>query len=266
MADLFGGMYTRTVPMMPQEYMGEYGINCGYTKTTPREWTDREIKWILDMKEKGFTVKEIAESVQRSEVSVQIKMKRIGKTDNTYNEHHVSDKYQCNYAFYTKVNPQTILDLYSGEKSYWKSNTSASVITNDIEQTFDTDYHERAEMLVHKLYYQGNRYDVIDLDSYGSSYECFDLSVKMAVKGLAVTFGEFGHLRWKRLDFVRRYYGINTLEDFTLTNLVGHLQMIGERNKKQLVPIISRKWERTARVWFEIKPMAITEQWEKKEE
>jgi hypothetical protein len=84
----------------------------------------------------------------------------------------------------------------------------------------------------------------------------------MATKGIIITFGELGHKRWKRLDYVSRYYGITTLEDFTLKTLVDHCEMIARRNKKTLVPVISRTWDRIGRVWFEVKPITITEQWQ----
>ena len=117
-------------------------------------------------------------------------------------------------------------------------------------------------MLIHKLYYNGCTYDMIDLDPYGSAYECFDLAIKMANKALIITFGELGHKRWKRLDFVKRYYGIERMEDFTLLNLVKHLEMIANRNKKHLEPVISRTWDRIGRVWFKVHPLKITEQWD----
>lgn len=135
------------------------------------------------------------------------------------------------------------------------------IVTNDAEPMYEADYHEKAEMLIHKLYYMGCKYDVIDLDPYGSAYECFDIAVKMSNKGLIVTFGEMGHKRWKRLDFVKRYYGIETMEDFTLANLVKHLEMIANRNKKHLESVFSRSWDRISRVWFKVEPIKITEQW-----
>jgi len=138
------------------------------------------------------------------------------------------------------------------------------VETNDINASFNADHHERAEMLIHKLYYEGKTYDVIDLDPFGSAYECFDLAVKMATKGIVVTFGELGHKRWKRLDYVRRYYGIDNMRDFTLDGLMQHLQTIAERNKKQLIPIIVRNWGNIGRVWYRIEKLKISEQWEHK--
>ena len=95
-------------------------------------------------------------------------------------------------------------------------------------------------------------YDIIDLDPFGSAYDCFDLAIKMAKKGLIITFGELGHKRFKRLDFVRRYYGIETLEDFTTDNLIKHIIKIGERNKKILKPIYVKEWRNISRVYFRI--------------
>ena len=116
-------------------------------------------------------------------------------------------------------------------------------------------------MLIHKLYYDGCRYDVVDLDPFGSAYECLDLAVKMADKGLVVTFGEMGHKRFKRLDFVSRYYGINTMEDFKVENLIQEVQKVGARNKKRLTPVLTGNWNLISRVYFVIEPMKITEQW-----
>lgn len=262
MQDLFGNETTRTIPMMPDEYKGKEGKGCGYTKSKPREWTDEEIAWIQKMRADGFSNDEIGQSTGRTAVSIQIKLKRIGKTEDTYNEHHLRDKYQCNVEYYNRLKPDTVLDLFCGVKSYWRTNTTAKVTTNDQNEDVQADYHERAEMLIHRLYYEGNKYDVIDLDPYGSAYDCFDLAIKMATKGLIITFGELGHKRWKRLDYVSRYYGITTLEDFTLKTLVDHCEVIARRNKKTLVPIISRTWDRIGRVWFEVKPITITEQWQ----
>ena len=262
--DLFGVVPEKQIPIMPEEYKGKIGVGCGYTKSNPRKWTDDELEWIVNMREEGYTNEEIGISTGRTPVSIQIKLKRLGKRNDTYNEHHVNEKYALNREFVSIVNPQSTLDLYCGVKSWWKSNNLGGVITtNDADSSFDADYHEKAEMLIHKLYYEGKTYDMIDLDPYGSAYECFDLAVKMAEKGLIVTFGEMGHKRWKRLDYVKRYYGIETLEDFTLANLAKHLEVIARRNKKHLEPIFSRSWDRISRVWFKVESLKITEQWDK---
>lgn len=260
--DLFGDVPLKHVPMMPDEYKGKIGEGCGYTKSKPRTWTRDEIIWIENMRDEGYSNDEIALSTGRTSVSIQIKLKRLSKRNDTYNQNHLIEKYALNRDFANLIKPQTTLDLYCGVKSFWKSNGLGGVVlTNDKEQMYEADFHEKAEMLIHKLYYNGCRYDMIDLDPYGSAFECFDLAIKMANKGLVITFGEMGHKRWKRLDFVSRYYGISNLQDFTLSNLVSCVEKIANRNKKHLVPIYSRSWERISRVWFKIEPLKITEQW-----
>ena len=69
--------------MMPEEFKGQEGKGCGYTKSKPREWTDQEIEWIQKMRADGFSNEEIGQSTGRTAVSIQIKLKRIGKTEDT---------------------------------------------------------------------------------------------------------------------------------------------------------------------------------------
>jgi hypothetical protein len=102
------------------------------------------------------------------------------------------------------------------------------------------------------LYYQNEKFDLVDLDPFGSAYDCFDLAIKTAKKGLIITYGEIGHKRWKRLDFVERYYNIKNLEDFTINNLIKHTQSLGIKNKKILTPVFIKEWQNIARVYYKI--------------
>lgn len=247
------------IPKMPAEYKGKINKSGGYTKTAPREWTDKEIEWVQQLHADGYTSKEIAQSIDRSEVSTSIKLKRLTKSNRTYNAEHIHDKYATNDAFMAHIKPFNVLDVYAGMKSYYKG--KCGVVDNDINPDAETAYHLDALKFVCKQYYDGGKYDIVDLDPFGSAFDCFDLAVKMARKGLIITFGEIGHKRWKRLDYVSRYYGINTLDDFTLDNLIKQVQSIGRRNKKELIVYAQREWRNIGRVWFEIKPLKITEQW-----
>ena len=58
--------------------------------------------------------------------------------------------------------------------------------------------------------------------------------------------------RWKNEKFIQRYYNLS-LEEFTIENIIKHIQMIGIRNNKNLKPVFIGKWKNIARVWFEIK-------------
>lgn len=246
-------------PKMPSEYIGATTKPCGYTKTAPRDWTEKEIEWILHLKQQGWSMDEISRSVERTKVSISIKLKRIGKKEYNYNADHVQQKYDTNAAFLAQVQPQTILDMYAGLHSWYADHHS--VESNDMNQASDADHHEKAEMLIHRLYYEGRKYDLIDLDPFGSAYDCFDLAIKMAKKAIIITYGEMGHKRYKRLDYVRRFYGIETMEDFTIERLIAETQRIASRSKKMLTPVYVRNWNSISRVYYTISDMKITDQW-----
>lgn len=226
------------IEMMPEEYKGKITKSGGYTKNAPREWTEKEIEFVQELLDKGYTTKEIAISIDRSVVSTSIKIKRLGKKNRTYNTEHIDDKYKTNLEFIEYIKPKTILDVYAGMESFY--NGKCEVVSNDKNEQANTDFHLDALRFLCKMYYENQKFDIVDLDPFGSSYDCFDLAIKTAKSGLVVTFGELGHKRFKRLDYVSRYYGINTMEEFTLDNLIEHIQMIGRRNKKDLI-VYSKK-------------------------
>lgn len=243
---------------MPREYIGETMRSGGLTIHAPRKWTKPEIEWCEKLRDCGYTARQIAESVDRDVVSVSIKMKRLRKADDTYNLGHVKEKYATNKAFVDMIKPRLVCDVYAGRESWYKKN-GVDAETNDIAPEARTNAHMDALRFLCKTYsrYGKDLYDIVDLDPFGSAYECFDLSVKLATKGLVVTFGEMGHLRWKRLDYVSRHYGITRLKDFTLGNLIKEVQRIGLCNKKQLTPVFVKQWTNVSRVWFKVERIKI---------
>lgn len=258
LGDVFSNPY-----LMPSEYKGEYTKNGGLTKFQPRKWTEKEIEWVNMLKAKGFNTKQIAECIDRDVTQVSIKIKRLGKKTMTYNQAHFEEKFSVNYDFVKQIKPKSVLDVYAGFASVYKKLNCKNVISNDKNENSKTEYHLDALDFVCQMYIDKRKFDLVDLDPFGSAYDCFDLAIKMAKKGIIITLGELGHKRFKRLDFVRRYYGIETLEDFTTDNLVKHIIKIGERNKKTLIPIYVKDWRNIARVYFKIEQLKITEQWEK---
>lgn len=242
---------------IPKEYLGEKTTNGGYTSTQPRKWTEKELEWCKNMRDNGFSSQEIAYSVDRSQVSVAIKLKRLSKKETTYNKQHIKEKYEYNKKFLDIIKPKTILDVYAGNKSFYENSTS-----NDINPSFNTDYHMDAQKLMCQLFVDNKKYDLIDLDPFGSAYDCYHLAIQMANKGIIITLGELGHKRWKRLAYVRTHYNINKMEDFTTENIVKEIQRIGLIYKKTLTPIFTGEWNRISRVYFKIEQYKITEQWD----
>lgn len=246
------------IEKMPIEYRGLESKKSEYTKTAPREWTNKEIEWLQEKRNEGYSKEEIAYSMDRTIVSVSIKLKRLSKNNDSYNESHLLEKYDVNKTFMEKIKPNNILDLYCGRKSFYKTNyPNIKTTTNDIDTSIIADYHNDALKTICYLYSKDEKYDLIDLDPFGSAYDLFDLAIKMAKKGLCITFGELGHIRWKRLDYVSRCYDINKIEELTLDNLIEYVKKIGLRNKKELVVFDKKQWLNIGRVWFEIKPVKI---------
>lgn len=251
-------------PKMPQEFIGKEMKKTSLTLNTPREWTSDEIEWCTNLKKQGWSIKDIAESIGRDLTSVSIKMKRIKKADDTYNVEHLKEKYLMNDAYYEYLKPKNVLDVYSGKKHYWQD--KCNCISNDIKTEFNATYHMDALKLLCQEYIKGNKYDLIDLDPYGSAFDCFDLAIKMAERGMIVTYGELGHKRWKRLDYVRNTYQIDSLEHFTVDTLISKTQEIAKHNHKQLTVWDVGNWRNISRVYYTIKSLKITEQWEQKHE
>lgn len=252
--DLFGS--TEPNYWLPKEFYGKPVKSGDARKGASRSWTPKEEDWAKYLREEGLSMIDIAKYLEREPISVSLKLKRLAKKDDIYNEVHREDKYEHNEKFYNEILPVTILDLYAGEKSYWEQFTH-KVIANDITPYKNNSYSEDALKLLGYLYYADERFDLIDLDPFGSAYDCFDLAIKMAKKGVIITFGEIGHKRFKRIDFVSRYYGITNFEDFTIENLIKEVVRIGHRNKKELIPTIVREYKNITRVYFKIEQYKI---------
>ena len=230
-----------------------------YTKTEPKKRTEEEIKELMKDKENWMSLKDIAEKHWRTEVSVSIKLKRLGKKNGNYNKEHIEDKYNTNKDFMEIIQPDTVLDLYCWENMWWKNNCLGKVISNDKNEDIQCDYHEDAERLINMLWLEGKKFDVIDLDPYWSAYDCFDKAIRMSKKWLIITLWEMGHKRWKRLDYVRYRYDIEKLEEFTVWNIVCKIIKMWLAYKKQLIPIYTKEWNRIARVYFKVEEIKITE-------
>jgi hypothetical protein len=246
---------------LPKKFFGK-SIKKSLTKTAPRRWTPGENNWVLELRKKGFSNKHIAGFTKRSNTSVELQMKRLGKKNGkTYNLVHRVDKYVQNYKFIELLDCKSILDLYSGEKSCYIGKVN-KVCTNDTDKRFKTDYTVKAEKLVVDLFFENKKFDIVDIDPFGSGYDCINYGIRIAKKGIIITLGEMGHLRWKRLGYVRTHHDINTLEEFTTENIIKSIIKIGLRNKKKLTPVIISDYRNISRVYFTIEKVKMTEQWD----
>lgn len=144
----------RIAPRMPEEYKAQDKKKPWYMEQAPRDYTPQEIEWIKQLRSEGYTMKEIAESVDRTHDAIKIKLKRLQKKTGTYNQNHYEDKYETNYKFLELVKPKTVLDLYCGEKNFYQGYKTT---TNDINPAIEADHHEDALKLLCRLYSGGGK-------------------------------------------------------------------------------------------------------------
>ena len=244
----------KEVPIMPIEYIDTtQRKKTEYTLSAPRSWTEKEIEWVLKLRNEGFTAKEISESVSRTPTSVSIKLKRLGKKSGEYNAPHIQEKYKANKQFVEKVKPKTVLDVYCGQNSYYKSNYPNIIsTTNDKDTSIEADYHMDATKFCALMYSEGNKYDIVDLDPFGSAYQQFPLAIMMAKKGLVITLGEMGHKRWRRIDYVGRVYGIESLEEFTEDRIIEEIISLARKYKVLLEVDYIGVYRNISRVYFNV--------------
>lgn len=232
-------------------------LENGVIKSLPKPWTKEHIDELLQLKADGFNNHQIAKKISRTEVSVSIKLKRLTKSSDNYNDKHRADKYLHNEKFLFLIQPKKILDVYAGN-SFYKRYDELVVVDNDKDKSFDCAFSLDAFRLLCLLNYDNKSFDIVDLDPYGSAADCFDLAIRLANKGLVITLGEIGHKRFKRLDFVKRWYGINNLEDFNVDFIIKKLQERAKCYKKELEPVFVREYHQIARVWFKVNDIKIT--------
>ena len=250
--------------VMPAEFYGEMKQSCGYTDTDPRRWTKPELEWVKARVADGYAAATVAEAIGRTYISVRIKLKRDQKRNDTYNAHDRALKYAANELFVQTVKPKSVLDVFAGN-SYYKTAGIDRVVTNDKDEKFETDFHEDALKVLCGLYAAGEKFDVIDLDPYGSAYDCFDLALKMAKRGLVVSFGEWNHRRWKRYDYVRPRYGIRDVDGFTIQAFTDEVQRVAATNNKKATIADVLQYKNFLRVYFTLDRQVVTEQWKEEQ-
>jgi hypothetical protein len=218
-----------------------------------KKWTENDLKQLYLLKNEKKSRGYIAEKLNRTKVSISVKWKRLKKKNDTYNIKHRELKYKLNDEFINYLNTKnvkSVLDVFSGNSYYKKYDFFLT--TNDIDKKHDTDFHLHSLKLMCKLFLENKKYDLIDLDPFGSAFDCFDIAIKMAKKGIIITFGEFGHKRFKRYDFVGDRYNINNIEDFKIEKFINKVKEIGRNNKKLLTDIKILQETNILRVYFSI--------------
>ena len=240
----------------PLEKIGKYHSWSGFTYSPARDWVEEETLLLIDWYKQGYHVDDIASALHRSDASITNKVRRVKKwIIDEYNSPEArTAKYTCNKKFLGIIgNAKTCLDAYAGCGSYWTTNTKLKVVTNDDNEEFNTMYHMKADKLVAKMYSEGKKFDIVDIDPYGSPYLCINHAIAIAKKGLILTFGEKGHIQQNRTDYVEACYGIKTIKKLTVNSLISYVKKIGNSYNKELEAVVVFESNSIWRVYFTVK-------------
>ena len=221
----------------------------GVIKSIPKKWSEAEIKKMLELNRQGFGFDAIGKHLERTAYSCNRKYYKMMKKLDSYNDKHRDLKYEYNKQFLKEIDADNILDSFSGGVSWYKQNTDLKVIDNDLKvdgadfklDAFDFLYQHRKQ-----------KFDIVDLDPFGSAFDCFDFALSIAQKGLIITFGEIVGRRFNRQDFVWHRYGIEYIEDFTTDKLSEYVEKRALMFRKKLTPIVKAEMTNISRVYYKI--------------
>ncbi len=219
-----------------------------------QEWSPSDISLLKDLKAKGHSIFQIGYVMKRTNESVKAKLKEFHRTDIAENNPRIQKKYDFNENFLSDIEPDSILDVYAGKVSFYKSYANSNnirLVTNDIEYS-GHDYKEDATIVLSRLYSQYQTFDLVDLDPCGAVYHSIRDGLRIAKKGIIMTFGEFSMKNYHRFELVGPCYGIHTPEDFTIENMIKVVEMIALQFKKVLIIKYQTKSQLTQRIYFEI--------------
>lgn len=238
--------------IMPKERLGELLPDLESVKGERRSWDTFQEDWVWKLYKEGFTLSQIGFCVYRTATSIQNKIRRLKKNKGVYNEKHIEEKYKTNREFLDIVKPKSVLDAYSGNGSFYNSTKVKTVVSNDKNKRFKADYNMKSERLLKILESEGKKFDLVDLDPFGSAAECYKPAIRMAKKALIVTLGNIRSKHFKRIDYAKKHEGINNLKEFNSENMMRHIINLGLSENKVLTPIFIKKWRGVSRVYFKI--------------
>lgn len=114
------------------------------------KYTHSELSYIMKLNDLGISYRLIAKSISRTETSVRNRCVKFRTENGTYNKGHIEEKYNLNDKFLKYLEKEdrvmTILDAYSGSKSFWtKYEKGRVVLTNDINKDYPAKLHFPAE-------------------------------------------------------------------------------------------------------------------------
>lgn len=205
----------------------------------------------------GFTLFHLSDKFGLSVNQIKKIISDYKKEINLYNEDHIKEKYKINSEFYFYIKPKTILDLFCGRNRYWStffSNFSMVISNDNLEDPYakpDPGYSFNASDLLEKFRYENKKFDLIDIDPYGSPSECIDLGIELADKGLIITIGDYKNaLRYpnKFKNYFSKTYGIN--KPIGQINIDSFIDLIETKSSGKFEVFDICSWKTCDRIYF----------------
>ena len=150
------------------------------------------------------------------------------------------------------MNKHLINGVIKSEPKMWSKSDVEFLLQSKKDGLSFIDIGKKLERTDYSYNNRKKKFDIVDLDPFGSAFDCFDFALQIAEKGLIITFGEIVGRRFNRQDFVEHRYGINYIEDFTTNNLSLYVQKRAMIYRKILTPVIKAEMTNISRVYYKI--------------
>lgn len=187
----------------------------------------------------GISNASIALYTNHKESTIKDYLGDIRKKNDSYNKRHIDEKYNTNKEFLELIKPNSILDLFCGQKSFYKNLGLYEVMTNDLDPSIEADYHLDASEFLDT--FSDFKFDLVDVDPFGNCVDLMSRSIAMAQKGIIFSLGDYNNFRrFKSIDSIQKLYGM-TYEEFTIENVTQFIINKGLEEGKVLTPVFTSR-------------------------
>ncbi len=234
-----------------------------YTKTIPRKWSKHEEDCLKEHINNQITYSELLKKLNnRSKQSIYRKLTRFKLTLLQYNKNNVDEKIRTDKDFFDILNAKcyniNVLDAFSGNNKKYKLWGAKKVFTNDKNKKYETTFNKDSYKLLCQLNSKGdNQFDLVDIDPFGTCFDCWELAIRLAKCGVVITHGEIRQIiRFKRKDLCQRYFNKTSIE--VPEDIIKFVKWLGFRHKKKITVYKFLNWNYQARGYYLIEPIKQT--------
>lgn len=203
--------------------------------TEPQSWDDHEEEELLNLIQEDKSKKELYEAFpDRPTASVNNKVRRLKKENGLYNSSYAEQKYDVNKEWIEMIDDNLrgdlrIFDAYAGtgDSSVIYDKYASEIVATELEDevyeiledTLDKSYHETIHTdctreLMRRCA-DGEKFDFIDLDPFGTPFDSIPLAISMISNGyLSVTYGDIKLQRWGRSNPLIKQYKMPETTDW----------------------------------------------------